>query len=984
MVYRGLKLTKTTDRKLDESLHIKGARVHNLKNISCEIPHNSLTVITGVSGSGKSSLAFDTIYAEGQRRYIESLSAYARQFLERIEKPDVDEITGIAPAIAIKQKNSVRNPRSTVGTVTEIYDYLRLLYARVGRTYCWQCHQEIKKDIPDDVVRLLLSLPQETRIFVLFPFTTYRKHLELRSTAPKGKRKRKHKTEEGEVIRQVLLDLRKHGFNRLYQNQRVIELSDPEALLSLNFSEELFVLADRLVIQPDARQRLIEAVETCYREGGGRALAEISGLPDDFPSNEPSSGLIPVPLYRTDHERLQKGDRFTFSEKFECRQCQLTYEEPEPRLFSFNNPFGACPKCQGFGNTIDFDLDRVIPDKDKTLKEGAVEPWTKPRYRTLTAEFKRFAKQHSIPFDVSYRDLSTEQKALILNGDEKFPGIKRFFDHLETKKYKLYIRVFLSRYRGYTQCAECLGLRLRPEARSVKIGGLAITEVTAMTVEGARRFFGELQLSTYELSIGERLLEEIRSRLSFLHNVGLEYLSLDRLASTLSGGEAQRIQLATSLGSSLVGTLYVLDEPSIGLHARDNQRLIEILKSLRDMGNTVLVVEHESAMMRAADRILDMGPGAGEQGGQMIFSGSFAELLQASGSLTGKYLKEELRIHVPSARLVPNGQWLKVYGAREHNLKNVEVAIPLGMMTCITGVSGSGKSTLVHDVLYAAFQAEGGETPERSNYDRMEGRQWVAEAVMVDQSPIGRTPRSNPVTYTKAFDAIRDLFASTREAASHSYGAGHFSFNIPGGRCETCEGDGTVTVEMQFLADVELICEECKGMRFKPGILEVRYKGKNIYEVLQMTVREAISFFSAVPRITNKLKALHEVGLGYLRLGQSATTLSGGEAQRIKLASYLSRQAKNRVLYIFDEPTTGLHFDDINKLLVAFRKLLQTGATLLVIEHNLDVIKTADWIIDLGPEGGHKGGAVVAFGPPEEVARVPESYTGRYLKTVLS
>ena len=976
-------ITKT-DRKPDESLLIRGARVHNLKNITCEIPHNSLTVITGVSGSGKSSLAFDTIYAEGQRRYIESLSAYARQFLERIEKPEVDEITGIAPAVAIKQKNSVRNPRSTVGTVTEIYDYLRLLYARVGRTYCWQCHREVRKDIPDDVVQLLLSLPEGTRLYVLFPFGTYRKYLELKTASTKENKRRKPQAAEREIIRQVLLDLRKHGFNRLYQNQQIVELSDAEGLLSLNFSEELFVLADRLVIEGDIRQRLIESVETCYREGGGRAVAEIMGLPESLVPKEPSAGPTSVPVYKKVHEQLQKGDRFTFSEKFECRQCQLIYEEPEPRLFSFNNPFGACPKCQGFGNTIDFDLERVIPDKDKSLQQGAIEPWTKPRYRALTAEFKRFAKQQGIPLDLPYRQLSSEQKALILNGDEKFIGIKRFFDHLETKKYKLYIRVFLSRYRGYTQCAECLGLRLRREARSVKIGGLAITEVTAMTVEDARTFFCKLQLSPFELSVGERLLEEIRTRLTFLYNVGLEYLSLDRLASTLSGGEAQRIQLATSLGSSLVGTLYVLDEPSIGLHARDNQRLIEILKSLRDMGNTVLVVEHESAMMKAADQIIDLGPGAGEQGGQLIFSGTFAELLRSGNSLTGKYLKEELKIHVPSARLVPNGQWLKIYGAREHNLKNVEVSIPMGMMTCITGVSGSGKSTLVHDVLYAALQAERGESPERANYDRLEGSQWISEAVMVDQSPIGRTPRSNPVTYTKAFDAIRDLFASTREAASHSYGAGHFSFNIPGGRCETCEGDGTVTVEMQFLADVELVCEECKGMRFKPGVLEVRYKGKNIYEVLQMTVREALSFFSAVSRITNKLKALQEVGLGYLRLGQSATTLSGGEAQRIKLASYLSRQTKQKVLYIFDEPTTGLHFDDIHKLLVAFRKLLQTGATLLVIEHNLDVIKTADWIVDLGPEGGHKGGSVVAVGTPEEVAQVSASYTGNYLQTVLS
>lgn len=967
----------------NESLIIKGARVHNLKNVSCDIPHNSLTVITGVSGSGKSSLAFDTIYAEGQRRYIESLSAYARQFLERIEKPEVDEIAGIAPAVAIRQKNSVRNPRSTVGTVTEIYDYLRLLYARVGRTYCWQCGREVEKDVLDEVVELLLSLPEGTRLYVLFPFFSYRKFLELKNQTQKEKRKRKVQNQEEEIIRQVLLDLRKHGFNRLYQRQQIVELSNPEALLNLDFSAPLFVLVDRLVVRPDARQRLMDSVEACYREADGCAVVEVVGLPESTLSPESQAVPTAVPLYRKLKAQMAVGDQFAFSEKFECRECKLLYEEPEPRLFSFNNPFGACPKCQGFGNTIDFDLNLVIPDKEKSIQQGAIEPWTKPRYRTLMAEFRRFARQKGILLDVPYRCLTTEQKELIFNGDEKFIGIKRFFDYLETKKYKLYIRVFLSRYRGYTQCPECLGLRLRREARAVKIAGKDVTQITAMTVEEAHCFFQELKLSAWEQSVGERILEEIRTRLRFLYNVGLEYLSLDRLASTLSGGEAQRIQLATSLGSSLVGALYVLDEPSIGLHPRDNSRLIEILKNLRDMGNTVLVVEHEPEMMKAADRIIDLGPGAGEQGGQVVFSGSYPELLSSSNSLTGKYLKEELKIHVPKTRPSPNGQWLRVFGASEHNLKKVDIAIPLGMMTCITGVSGSGKSTLVHDVLYAALRARRGESPERENYDRIEGDEWISEVVMVDQSPIGRTPRSNPVTYTKAFDAIRELFASTREAQAHSYGAGHFSFNIPGGRCETCEGDGTVTVEMQFLADVELVCEECKGMRFKPGILEVRYKARNIYEVLQMTVREAISFFSAVPRITNKLKVLQEVGLGYLRLGQSASTLSGGEAQRIKLASYLARQAKQKVLYIFDEPTTGLHFDDIHKLLVAFRKLLQTGATLLVIEHNLDVIKTADWIIDLGPEGGQKGGAVVTFGPPEEVAKAKESYTGRYLQNVL-
>jgi excinuclease ABC subunit A len=966
----------------NENLIVKGARVHNLKNVDCEIPQNSLTVITGVSGSGKSSLAFDTLYAEGQRRYIESLSAYARQFLERIERPDVDEVAGIAPAIAIKQKNTARNPRSTVGTVTEIYDYLRLLYARIGRTYCWQCQREVKKDVLDDIVQFLLSLPEGTRLYVLFPFTAYRKFQELKEAAAKDRRKKKTAAKELEVVKTVLFDLRKHGFNRLYQQKEVYEFSTPESLLDVNFSEEVLILVDRVVIRPDIRQRLVDSLESCYREGNGNAIVEIVGVPEAV--SEPAEKIIQaVPLYKRRVAQLKPGDRFTFSERFKCQDCNITYEEPEPRLFSFNNPFGACPHCQGFGNTIDFDLNLVIPDKEKSIQQGAIEPWTKPRYRPLMAEFKRFAKQEGIPLDVPYRSLSPSQKDLIYHGNKKFIGIKRFFEHLETKKYKLYVRVFLSRYRGYSLCQECRGSRLRLDARVVKIAARDITQVTALTVEEALHFFNQLTLSPFELAVAQKVLDEIRNRLKFLYNVGLEYLTLDRLATTLSGGEAQRIQLATSLGSSLVGALYVLDEPSIGLHPRDNSRLIEILKNLRDLGNTVLVVEHEVEMMKAADRIIDLGPGAGEQGGQVVFSGDYPDLLSCGTSLTGKYLIEELKINIPKTRSTPNGQWLRIYGAREHNLKMIDVAIPLGLMTCITGVSGSGKSTLVHEVIYPALKAKRGESPERDNYKKIEGDQRLADVLLVDQSPIGRTPRSNPVTYIKAFDAIRDLFASTREAKAQSFGAGHFSFNIPGGRCETCQGDGTVTVEMQFLADVELVCEECKGTRFKPSVLDIRYKGKNIYEVLQMTVREALAFFAAVPKIINKLKVLQDVGLGYLRLGQSATTLSGGEAQRVKLAHYLSKQVSERTLYIFDEPTTGLHFDDINKLLLAFRKLLQAGGTLLVIEHNLDVIKTADWIIDLGPEGGEKGGAVVTCGPPEQVATVEDSYTGKYLRSVL-
>jgi len=967
----------------DEALIIKGAKVHNLKNIDCEIPHNSLTVITGVSGSGKSSLAFDTIYAEGQRRYIESLSAYARQFLERMEKPNVDEVTGIAPAIAIKQKNTVRNPRSTVGTVTEIYDYLRLLYARIGRTYCRQCQREVKKDVLDDVVELLLSLPAETRVYILFPFSGYRTVQEKHEEASREKRRKRSGNKEQEILKAVLGGLRRQGFNRLYQEGRIYEFSTPESLLNLNFGSEVFVLVDRIAVRSDVRQRLMDSLESCYREGNGQAVVEIVSLPEGSSQLERDASLHPVLLYQKLIAHPQSGDRFYFSEKFKCRECGLTYEEPEPRLFSFNSPFGACPNCQGFGNTIDFDLNLVIPDKDKSLQQGAVEPWTKPRYRAVLAELKRFAKQQGIPLDVSYRNLSSAQRELIYHGDEKFIGIKRFFEHLETKKYKLYIRVFLSRYRGYSLCQECGGSRLRGDARAVKISGQNIAEITAMTVENAYDFFKHLSLTTFEAAVAQRILTEIRTRIQFLYSVGLEYLTLDRLASTLSGGESQRIQLASSLGSSLVGALYVLDEPSIGLHPRDNSRLIEILKNLRDLGNTVLVVEHEIEMMKAADRIIDLGPGAGEQGGQVVFSGAFPKLLASVQSLTGKYLKHDMKIHVPTARRAPDGQWLRIYGAQEHNLKRVDVAIPLGIMTCITGVSGSGKSTLVHEVIYAALKARRGEAPEKTNYQRIEGDQSIADVILVDQSPIGRTPRSNPVTYIKAFDAIREIFASTREAKAQSFGAGHFSFNVPGGRCETCEGDGTVTVEMQFLADVELVCEDCKGTRFKPSILDVRYKGKNIYEVLQLTVQEALGFFAAIPKVTKKLKTLQAVGLGYLRLGQSATTLSGGEAQRVKLAHYLSKQVSQNTLYIFDEPTTGLHFDDINKLLLALRKLLQAGGTVLIIEHNLDVIKTADWIIDLGPEGGDKGGRVVTFGPPEQIVKVTESYTGRYLKPVL-
>jgi excinuclease ABC subunit A len=973
-----------------DSIVVRGARVHNLKNIDFEIEHNTLTVVTGVSGSGKSSLAFDTIYAEGQRRYVESLSAYARQFLERIEKPDVDVIDGIAPAVAIKQKNSTRNPRSTVATATEIFDYLRLLFARVGRTYCLLCGQEVKKDTVDEVVERLLAFGEGTRLNVYFPIQTQAPAAEEKSARKsRGKKKVDESYLPSDAIKARLFDLRKRGFNRLFQNGQVFEFSTPESLLDVNFAEPVFGLVDRLVVSADQRSRIVDAVEIGYREAG-EVIFETA------PRNVNGDGDSQTP------------ERLRFSQRFECKSDGSRYDEPEPRLFSFNNPYGACPRCQGFGNTIDFDLDLVIPDKGKTLNEGAIEPWTKPKYRPLFTEFKRFARQIEIPLDVPWYDLDAEQQRIIVEGGRGFAGIRGFFQHLERKKYKLHVRVFLSRYRGYSLCSACGGTRLRAEARQVKIDGKNICQVCSMTVEEAARFFGQLKLSTEQAAIADKLLIELRERLRFLNEVGLEYLTLDRLASTLSGGEAQRIQLATSLGSRLVGTLYVLDEPSIGLHSRDTHRLIKILHDLRDLGNTILVVEHDPDIMRAADRILDLGPGAGENGGKVVGDGTYNEIVKMPHSLTGRYLADELHIQIPAKRRQPGSHKLRITGARAHNLKHIDLEIPLGMLVAITGVSGSGKSSLLHDVLYQALATAKRQTNASSSgavlWDSIEGDEFLDEVILVDQSPIGRTPRSNPVTYIKAFDIIRELFASLPEAKKRGFPAGHFSFNVPGGRCENCQGEGTVTVEMQFLADVELICDECKGTRYKPQVLEIHYKGKNIHEVLNLTIREALKFFADVPRLTEKLRVLDEVGLGYLRLGQSATTLSGGEAQRMKLAAHLqpgTRQVsrafegrsaeggdtpkrKRRMLYIFDEPTTGLHFDDVSKLLSAFRRLIDAGGSIVVIEHNLEVIKTADWVIDLGPEGGDRGGNLVGSGPPEAIADLKNSYTGHYLKRVLN
>ncbi len=969
---------------MTDQIIIRGARVHNLKNIDCEIPHGKLTVVSGVSGSGKSSLAFDTIYAEGQRRYVESLSAYARQFLERIEKPDVDLIDGLAPAIAIKQKNTTRNPRSTVATATEIFDYMRLLYARCGTVHCIVCDGVVRRDSVDEIAAAVLALGDGTRLHALFPVqkpgtqpvSPEPEKPKTRGRKPTAKKAAAPLSSLTEELKERLGELRKCGFNRLYQNGTIYEFSTPESLLEINFDLPVFILVDRIAVSAESRARIVDAAEIGYREGG-EILFEI----------------VPREAGEAERERLR------FSAAFECKNCHRVYTEPEPRLFSFNNPFGACPRCQGFGNTIDFDLDLIIPDKSKTLEDGAIDPWMRPKYRPYFTELKRAAKQHGIPLNVPWYDMTLDQQAFVLEGHGSFVGVHGFFEQMERKKYKLHVRVMLSKYRGYALCPECKGQRLRAEARAVRIDGKNICEAAALTIRAADEFFSALKLSPMQQEIAGSILGEVQQRLHFLDAVGLDYLTLDRLASTLSGGEAQRIQLATSLGSRLVGALYVLDEPSIGLHTRDTAKLIRILEELRDLGNTILVVEHDPDVIRAADYLLDLGPGAGEYGGRVLAAGTVPEVTRNPESITGRYLSGQLTIPVPARRREPNPDsgkdWLRLRGARANNLKNVDCEIPLNVLTCITGVSGSGKSTLVHDVLYRAVaHAVGkGEGADPTHlYRELKGAERLNDIVLVDQAPIGRTPRSNPVTYIKAFDAVRELFAAQPEAQRRGYGAGHFSFNVQGGRCDVCQGDGTVTVEMQFLADVELPCEECNGTRYKSSTLEIKYKNKNIHEVLGLTVKEALRFFVGQPKILDKLAVLEEVGLGYVRLGQSATTLSGGEAQRVKLAAHLAatrtssgaaKKLGSRVLYILDEPTTGLHFDDVSKLLTAFRKLIDGGGSLVVIEHNLDVIKSADWIIDLGPEGGGAGGQIVATGTPEEITQNELSHTGYWLAKVL-
>ena len=915
-----------------QDLIVEGARQNNLKNISLHIPHNQVTAITGVSGSGKSSLAFDTLFAEGQWRYVESLSTYARMFLDKVNRPDVDRLINVRPAIAIEQKNPIRTARSTVGTTTEIADLLRLLFAKVGRPVCPNCAIDARSFHPGSVADDLLTHCSDARAMILFP---------VKAPAPK---------QDQAFLHSLLI----RGFTRVQCGEEVLDLHEIHALPKTR-PGYLDVVLDRLVIREDNRSRLVEAIETAFHEGEGLCRVEV----------------------------IDQGSR-TYSTDFRCQQCGRTFEPIRPVLFSFNHPLGACPECKGFGNILRYDPDLVIPDHSKSLAQGAIEPWSKPSGDWWQKQMLLSMKRRGIDLTVPYKDLPQNIQQMLWQGEDKMEGVQQFFEYLEGKRYKLHVRVLLSRYRTPISCPTCDGSRLRPDARYVKIAGIDIHEFSSLTIEEASAWVTSLTLSPYDNQVARDVLRQLRAKLGFLLRVGLSYLTLSRQTRTLSGGEAQRAALANQLGARLVGTLYVLDEPTIGLHPRDTATLASILRELASQGNTVVVVEHDRQMMQAADYLVELGPLSGEKGGEVICAAPQREFLTDRRSITARYLRGEDEIAAPRSRRRGNGKFLVIAGACEHNLKDLFVRIPLGMLICVTGVSGSGKSTLVEDTLYRAIaRAFRVESLPMGKFRAIKGIEHLAGIRLIDQEPIGRTPRSNPITYLKAFDEVRSLFASERDALRRGLTPGHFSFNTTGGRCDRCQGSGVEKLEMYFFEDIYATCEACDGRRFKPDVLSVRYRGKTIHDVLHMTVEEALGFFSSSPRLTEKLRLLSSIGLGYLRLGQSATTLSGGEAQRLKIAAELKDSSAKNVLYIMDEPTTGLHVEDIKKLLAILQKLVDSGNTLVVVEHNLDIIKSADWIIDLGPEGGAAGGHIVAEGRPEQVARVTASHTGQFLAPLL-
>src|SRR5437870_635655 len=927
---------------------IRGAREHNLKNIDLEIPRDQLVVITGLSGSGKSSLAFDTIYAEGQRRYVESLSAYARQFLEQMEKPEVDSIEGLSPAISIEQKTTSKNPRSTVGTVTEIYDYLRVLFARVGVPHCPSCGKIISAQTVQQMVDRVLAQAPGTRLLVLAPVVRGRK---------------------GEY-KKLFFDLQRQGYSRVRVNGVVRELGD-EIELDKKRKHTIDVVVDRLIVRENLGSRLADSLETALRLADGIVTVEtVDGAEESRTRGKTNPATM------------------TFSEKLACADCGISFPEVSPRMFSFNNPYGACPECGGIGSRDEIDPDRLVPNPARSLKDGALAPWAGRETSYFRQTLAVLAKRHRFSLETPWSELRRPVRDVILHGerDGGFEGVVKTLERRYRETSSEEARAEVAQFMTERPCPGCGGSRLRPESLGVKIAGRSIAEVVRQTIKEAAVFFDGLSLTEREAAIARRVLKEIRERLGFLMNVGLDYLTLDRPAGTLAGGEGQRIRLATQIGSSLVGVLYILDEPSIGLHQRDNRRLIETLKRLRDLGNTVLVVEHDEETIKNADYVVDLGPGAGELGGHIVGVGTPDEIMANPDSLTGRYLARALAIPVPATRRKGRGHFITIHNPREHNLKGMAVKIPLATFTCVTGVSGSGKSTLVNDILYRALAQMLHRAQARAGaHDRLHGAQRVDKVVDIDQSPSGRTPRSNPATYTGVFTFIRTLFARTPEARMRGYAPGRFSFNVKGGRCEACQGDGLVKIEMHFLPDVYVTCDVCKGRRYNRETLDVRYKGRSIAEILDMTVREALGFFDAVPVIRTKLQTLDDVGLDYIRLDQSATTLSGGEAQRVKLATELSRRATGRTLYILDEPTTGLHFADIQRLLDVLATLVDQGNTVVIIEHNLDVVKTADWVIDLGPEGGDEGGRVVATGTPEELVRRAErTYTGQFLRPLIT